>query len=26
MFPLADNSNNLRIFVINKNVRGVKMN
>jgi len=26
MFPLAENSNNLRIFVINKNVRGVKMN
>jgi hypothetical protein len=26
MFPLAANSNNLRIFVINKNVRHVKMN
>lgn len=25
MFPLAANSNNLRIFVINKNVRHVKM-
>jgi hypothetical protein len=26
MFPLAENSNNLRIFVINKNVRSLKMN
>jgi hypothetical protein len=26
MFPVAANSNNLRIFVINKNVRQVKMN
>jgi hypothetical protein len=26
MFPLAENSNNLRVFVINKNVRQVKMN
>lgn len=26
MFPLAEASNNLRIFVINKNVRSVKMN
>ena len=25
MFPLTENSNNLRIFVINKNVRQVKM-
>jgi uncharacterized protein DUF6982 len=25
MFPLAENSNNLRIFVINRNVRQVKM-
>ena len=25
MFPLDENSNNLRIFVINKNVRQVKM-
>jgi hypothetical protein len=26
MFPLDKNSNNLRIFVVNKNVRQVKMN